>query len=344
MKPPSITIPDVAKAAGVSKSTVSLALQDSPKLRTETKKKVMKAARQLGYVYNQGAANLRRRSSSMIGMIINDLTNPFFAELAIALERHFSEAGYVVMMANTSEDREQQDKVLRAFCEHGVAGILISPAYNTAQQDFASYFARGLPIVSVMQPIPGAECDYIAPDYQLGIQEATQHLLDQGIERIAFLGGRLDSAAFHERKKGFLAAVEKAAIDPDKIQIIPCAVTRKAASEAVQQLIDQEHPPQGIVCYCDIVAFGVTFGLHNSHLEIGVDIAITGFDDVLACDTVSPPLSSLRPHTDQLARLACDSLIQKLKDPTRPVANHLVKPKLIVRESSILTQLKQPQH
>ncbi|NQZ33518.1 MAG: LacI family DNA-binding transcriptional regulator [Oceanospirillaceae bacterium] len=340
MKSTSITIPDVAKAAGVSKSTVSLALQNSPKLRTETKKKVMKAAKQLGYVYNQGAANLRRRSSSMIGMIINDLTNPFFAELAIALERHFSEAGYVVMMANTSEDREQQDKVLRAFCEHGVAGILISPAVGTQQQDFASYFARGLPIVSVMQPIPGAECDYIAPDYRQGIQEATAHLIDQGITRLAFLGGRLETAAYQERKKGFLKAVEDAGIDADNIQIVPCPVTRKAASEAVQQLIEQEHPPQGIVCYCDIVAFGVNFGLRNSAFKVGVDIAVTGFDDVLACDTVSPPLSSMRPFSDQLARLACDSLIQKLKDPSRPVSNHLVKPKLIVRESSILATLK----
>jgi len=340
LKSNSITIPDVAKAAGVSKSTVSLALQNSPKLRTETKKKVMKVAKQLGYVYNQGAANLRRRSSSMIGMIINDLTNPFFAELAIALERHFSEAGYVVMMANTSEDREQQDKVLRAFCEHGVAGILISPAVGTAQQDFESYFARGLPIVSVMQPIPGAECDYIAPDYQQGIQTATQHLIDQGMERIAFLGGRLDTAAYQERKKGFLAAIENANLDPDKIQIVPCPVTRMAASEAVQALINQEHPPQGIVCYCDIVAFGVNFGLRNSNLKVGVDIAVTGFDDVLACDTVSPPLSSMRPHTDQLARLASDSLIQKLQDPSRAVSNHLVKPKLIVRESSVLPWVK----
>ncbi len=340
MKPKTITIPDVAKAAGVSKSTVSLALQNSPKIKTETKKKVMKAAKALGYIYNQGAANLRRRSSSMIGMIINDLTNPFFAELAIALERHFTEAGYVVMMANTSEDLKQQDKVVRAFCEHGVAGILISPAVDTTHEDLAPYFARGIPIVSVMQPIQGAECDYIAPDYRQGAIIATQHLLDQGMKRLAFLGGRLDTAAFQERKSGFLQAINDAGIDVDMVQVVPCPVTRIAASEAVKTLVADANPPEGIVCYCDIVAFGVNFGLRHSDIKVGVDIAVTGFDDVLSCDTANPPLTSIHPFTDQLARLASDSLIQKLKDPSRPVSNHLVKPKLIVRESSILATAK----
>ncbi len=339
MRQKNITIPDVAKAAGVSKSTVSLVLQNSPKIKPETKKKVMKAAKQLGYVYNQAAANLRRRSSSMIGMVINDLTNPFFAELAVALERSLTDSGYVVMMANTSEDINQQDKVVRTFCEHGVAGILICPVFGSSYADLEPYIVRGTPVVSVMRPIEGSACDHIAPDNKAGTMASTQHLLDQGMTRLAFLGGQPETPVYQQRLSGFMAAVDKAGIDHGDIEIIPCAVSRAAAAQAVQALVKQGRPPQGIVCYSDMVAFGVNFGLSKTSLQIGRDIAVIGFDDVLACNTVSPPLSSVHVFTDQLAKLAAQSLIQRLKDPDRAVSNQSVLPKVIVRESSQLTGL-----
>ncbi|OMH29443.1 LacI family DNA-binding transcriptional regulator [Motiliproteus sp. MSK22-1] len=336
MSQKNLTISDVAKTAGVSKSTVSLALQDSPKIKPETRKKVMKAAKKIGYVYNRAAANLRRRSSEMIGMVINDLTNPFFAELAVSLERSFTDSGYVVMMANTSEDTHQQDKVIRTFCEHGAAGILICPVFGTTQSDLDPHISRGVPVVSVMRPIDGGECDYIAPDNINGTLAVTQHLLEQGMTRLVFLGGLPHTPVYQQRLNGFTAAVQKAGIKAENIEVIPCAPTQEAASIAIEKRIKQGEPPQGIVCYSDIVAFGACFGLDRAGLKVGQNIAVTGFDDVMACSAFSPPLTSVHVFTDQLAKLAADSLMQRLKNTDRPFSNQSVLPKVIVRESSRL--------
>ena len=125
------TILDIAREAGVSKSTVSLVLQGSGLIRPETAVKVRKAIEDVGYVYNRGAANLRKAHSNVIGMVINDLTNPFFAELAVGMERVFQSAGIVPFIANTAENPVRQEEVLKSLMEQGVAGLIVSPARGT---------------------------------------------------------------------------------------------------------------------------------------------------------------------------------------------------------------------
>nr|WP_255490751.1 LacI family DNA-binding transcriptional regulator [Spartinivicinus marinus] len=334
----SITLPDIAAAAGVSKSTVSLALQDSPKIKPETKRKVLKAAKQLGYVYNRAAANLRRRSSEIIGMVINDLTNPFFAELAVALERSFTDSGYVVMMANTSEDMQQQEKVVRTFAEHGAAGIVICPVFGTSYEQLTSHTMKGLPIVSVMRPIEGNACDFISPDNIAGSQAVTAHLLAQSFTRLAFLGGLDNTSVYESRLAGFKTAVSKAGIAMEACEILPCPPTREAAAKLIMERAKQGPLPEAIVCYSDVVAFGVSFGLDRSGFKAGKDVAVTGFDDIQGCNVFSPSLTSVHIYTDQLAKLASESLINRLKDPERPISNQTVMPKVMIRESSILNK------
>src|ERR1700750_3244376 len=122
------TIQDIAAAAGVSKSAVALGLQERPRLKAATAEKGREAARALGYFYNRGAANLRGRRSTTIGMVINDLTNPFFVELLVAIERVLAQAGYTTLMAHTAESLETQTRVLRSMREQNVAGLIMSPA------------------------------------------------------------------------------------------------------------------------------------------------------------------------------------------------------------------------
>ncbi|RVB54536.1 LacI family transcriptional regulator, partial [Mesorhizobium sp. M7A.F.Ca.CA.004.06.1.1] len=130
------TIFDIAREAGVSKSTVSLVLQGSGLIRPETASKVRKAIEDVGYVYNRGAANLRKAHSNVIGMVINDLTNPFFAELAVGMERVFQSAGIVPFIANTAENPVRQEEVLKSLMEQGVAGLIVSPARGTTPGAF----------------------------------------------------------------------------------------------------------------------------------------------------------------------------------------------------------------
>jgi LacI family transcriptional regulator len=329
-----VTIPDIAVAAGVSKSTVSLALQDSAKLRPETRKKVQRVAKRLGYVYNRAAANLRRQSSDIIAMVINDLTNPFFAELAVGIERALTDAGYVVLLANTSEDLARQEKVIATFGEQGAAGLILCPAYETPPGLAEDLSARGMALVTVMRSIEGVPCDFVAPDNPAGTRAATDHLLGQGLRRLAFLGGREGTQIYNERLAGFLDAHQAAGLPGRRALARGCELSRAAASRVTEALMAGSAPPEGIVCYSDVVAFGVYVGLDRMGLKAGRDVAVTGFDDVNAAGEVNPALTSVRVFTGKLGALAAETLLRRLADPESPAATNLIQPELIVRDSS----------
>jgi LacI family transcriptional regulator len=150
MPKPNVKMLDVARHAGLSRATVSLAFKNSPLLREDTRKQVIEAARTLGYIYNRNAANLRRTRSDMIGMIINDLTNPFFAELAVGCERVLQSTGHVVVLANTDEQVDRQATVLGRMREQGVAGIIICAARGTPANAFRDLIDAGIPVVEAM--------------------------------------------------------------------------------------------------------------------------------------------------------------------------------------------------
>src|SRR5882672_8706965 len=161
-----VTIHDVAAAADVSKSTVSLVLQGSELISAETAERVREAARKLGYVYNRRAAELRRKSSNSIGVVINDLMNPFFAEVLVGIERKLVRAGYIVLMAHTSEDLERQRTVLQSMREHNAAGILLCPALGTAKSLPRHIAAWGIPLVVMVRSLGGTGYDFAGADYE----------------------------------------------------------------------------------------------------------------------------------------------------------------------------------
>src|SRR6185312_6343945 len=193
---PKATILDIAREAGVSKSTVSLVLQGSGLIRPETAGKVRKAIDDVGYVYNRGAANLRKAHSNVIGMVINDLTNPFFAELAVGMERVFQSAGIVPFIANTAENPVRQEEVLKSLMEQGVAGLIVSPARGTTPGAFRRIEAANIPVVFVMRRLAESRIPAITPDNYRGASIATAHLIRKGHRRLAFFGGFADMSVY----------------------------------------------------------------------------------------------------------------------------------------------------
>src|SRR5258706_11902254 len=200
-----ITILDVATAAKLSKSTVSLVLQGGPLIRDKTAARVRQAAAKLGYVYNRRAAELRRKSSNTIGVVINDLMNPFFAEVLVGIERKLVRAGYIVLMAHTSEDLERQRTVLQSMREHNAAGILLCPALGTAKSLPRHIAAWGIPLVVMVRSLGASGYDFAGADYERGIYLASRHLLSASRTRIAFLGGGR-GGGLEQRLQGYRAA------------------------------------------------------------------------------------------------------------------------------------------
>lgn len=329
-----VTIHDIAKAAGVSKSTVSLVLKNSPLIKPDTAAKVWKASQELGYVYNRSAANLRQKSSNIVGMIVNDLTNPFFVELLVGIERVLLQSGYITLMAHTAENLETQEKVLASMREHNAAGILLCPAFDTPPELPRRITEWGLPLVVVVRPLGEVDYDFVGSDNITGMQMATQHLIDLGHRRIGFMGRLSGSLVSVQRKIGFLNAMQANGLAVEEKWIVDTPVSMSGAQKSAGYLLDLDDRPSALVCYNDMVAMGVLNELDQRGLRAGRDLAVVGFDNIAAAAHTTPPLTTCAIGPEKLGEIASLTLLKRLREPDAPVTRYLAEPQLIVRESS----------
>ncbi|MCE0505051.1 LacI family transcriptional regulator [Roseivivax sp. GX 12232] len=329
-----ITILDVAREAGVSKSTVSLVLRGSSLVNSETRDRVTAAAERIGYVYNRGAAALRSASSSFVALVIPDLVNPFFAQLAVAVEEALSARGFVPLLANTNDDPARERELLRSMREHGAAGVMISPAQGS---DGAHLAELGLPIVTMMRrPAPGSGLPYVGPDNGDGARQLARHLVGLGHDHLAFLGGMAGMATQRERLSGLRAGLAEAGLDPDRVvEVVDALPSRAGGHEAAQALLERTEGgprPGALVAYNDIVAFGVGAALQARGLGIGRDIALTGFDNIAETAHHAPPLTTVDVQIDELGRAAAGALLSRISGETVPEET-ILPTRLVVRAS-----------
>ena len=177
-----VTLVDIAADAGVSRATASLVIRNVPSVAETTRKRVLRSIKRLGYIYHSGAASLRTQQSSAVGLIVSDITNPFFAEASVAIEERLAAANYVTLLGNTSEARAKEDRLLKTMREFPAQGILICPALERDASGGASALAGRLPIVAFARRAPGL--DYAGVDNAQGAQLAVEHLYQLGYRRI----------------------------------------------------------------------------------------------------------------------------------------------------------------
>ncbi|HUN93341.1 MAG TPA: LacI family DNA-binding transcriptional regulator [Burkholderiaceae bacterium] len=326
------TILDVAAEANVSKSTVSLVLQGSELIRDETAERVRRAARRLGYVYNRRAADLRRKSSNMIGVLINDLMNPFFAEVLVGLERRLVEAGYIVLMAHTSEDIDRQQRVLWTMREQHAAGIALCPTLGTPPSLTKTVQGWGIPLVVMVRTLGRGDYDFAGADNALGVQLATEHLLAQGHRRIGFLGG-LSGPVLRQRLQGYEAALKRAGIGFDERLVFASPPTRQGGYDSLRKLLDEQPRVTAAACYNDLVAFGALSALGEAERRAGADFALIGFDNILDTAHSNPPLSTVDIRPTQLGEHAAELLLARIDQPRRARQRYLAQPTLVLRQS-----------
>jgi LacI family transcriptional regulator len=333
--PPSkrpITILDIAAEAGVSKSTVSLVLQDSPLIRPVTAERVREAARKLGYIYNRRAAELRSQASKTIGVVINDLMNPFFAEVLVGLERRLDDAGYTVLMAHTSESLERQAKVLQAMREQGAAGIALCPALGTPASLARTLKTWGIPLVVMVRTLGRGSYDFAGADNTLGVQLATRHLISAGHRRLAFIGGRT-GPVLDQRLKGYRLALEEAGLPFDESLVFAANPTRKEGFERMDDVLRLRPDVSAAVCYNDLVAFGALAALGSRGLRAGRDFALMGFDNVVDAEHSNPPLSTVNIRPSEIGEQAAVLLLERIRATDRSPLRFLAEPSLVLRDS-----------
>lgn len=327
------TIVDIAKRAGVSKSTVSLVLRGSPSVKEETRRLVKKSMAEIGYVYNRSAANLRSLNAGLIGLVINDLRNPFFTEFATSLQMSLSAQGYAAVLANTDEDPTLQAKMIHTFIEHGVSAFIISPAYGETRKGFDAIARAGLPAIQVFRKVdPRVEIfPFAAPDYMCAGRLATRHLLEKGARRICFAGGLEGRAVTRERMAGYLDMIEEAGLEPI---ILTGRASREFGREA-SQVLSHRHPEvDGILCFNDLVALGILAGCAASGRQVGSDLLIVGIDDIEDCRHSFPSLSSIRCGIPDFAENIAAQILEWVVGGTRPSLLQRTPVELIVRQSS----------
>ncbi len=327
-----VTILDVAAEAGVSKSTVSLVLQGSDLIRADTAERVREAARKIGYVYNRRAGELRRKTSNTIGVVINDLMNPFFAEVLVGLERKLVDRGYTVLMAHTSESLERQEQVLLTMREQHAAGIALCPALGTPASLAKTVTSWGIPLVVMVRTLGRGSFDFAGSDNALGIELATHHLLAAGHRRIGFLGGQ-SGPVMAQRLQGYRAALARAGLEVDEQLVLPAPPTRAGGCDAMKALLDRHPEVRAAVSYNDLTAFGALSALGERGLRAGPDFALMGFDNVLDAAHSNPPLSTIDIRPGELGEQAADLLLARIEDPTRPGRQYLAEPTLVLRQS-----------
>lgn len=327
------SIVDIARAAGVSKSTVSLVLQNSPLVSDRTREKVNSHISELGYIYNRGAANLRQAKSKIVGIVVNDLTNSFFAELAVGMDLVVQSAGYVQFLAHSGESVDRQREVIASMRENGIAGLILSPARGTSSNDIKYLADSGIPVVVVVRNLPGAKVSTLLSDNYAGAKAAVRHLIGLGHRRIAFMGGFHDTAVFGERLRGYRDALGEAGIPLNDNYVIHSAPSRAGGVAALERMMVIAERPTAALCLNDAVAFGVCDGLRSNGIEPGKAFAIIGFDDVIEAKTAVPALTTVSVDPQGMGRRAAQLLLKQINSGQIDQESIVTSVRLVVRQS-----------
>lgn len=328
------TIVDVARHAGVSKSTVSNVIQNSPLVRPATREVVEKAMGALNYVYNRTAANLRGADVELIGLVINDLRNPFFTEFAASAQMTFARRGYATVIANTDENPQMQSQVIASMVEHGVSGFLISPTYVDEAEGLEPVRRAGIPTLQVLRRIDARSeiFPFASLDYATGGRLAAEHLTRLGARRIAFVGGLESRPVTTERMHGYLAVMAEAGLAPVAFHGRPS----RAFGRDMALRLAAEHPDiEAAICFSDLVALGMLAGFAQAGVRVGTDFRLVGFDDIEECALTWPQLTSVRCDIARFGRESAEAMLAWLEDGARPPETRLAPVELIPRQSSI---------
>ena len=324
-----ITLREVAREAGVSRATVSLVLRGSPLVASPTRERVRDAIASVGYVYDRGAARMRTGFSGTVGLIVPEITNPFYAELTAGIDDTLEAEDRLTFLANSNDRVERQDRFLRRIREHGVDGILLCAAEGTPASLAEQLAEWRIPFVQILRTIEGMAGDVVAPDFRRGTELAVGHLVGRGHRRIALMPSTRKTSATQERTEAFGAALRDRGLEP--CAVIPCASERAAAAAAVTSLLAAEPRPTAVVCHNDLIALGVLRALRDLGLEAGRDLGVVGFDDIPEAATGLPGLTSVATAPAEVGRAAARLLLRRISDPERPIERILIEPKLMVR-------------
>jgi LacI family transcriptional regulator len=336
---------DVASLAGVAVGTVSNVLNHPDLVRPLTRARVEAAMEELGFIPNGSARQLRAGRSRCLGLVVLDVTNPFFTEVARGVEDYAQAAGYAVILCNSDEADDKERRYLRVLEEQRVRGILITPVHGRAPE-LRRIRDRGTPVVLLDRPGSAGQCS-VAVDDRRGGEIAVSHLLELGHRRIALVNGPVAIRQCADRRRGALRAVERAGLDPAAVltEVTVPAMNARAGAAAADDLLSAVTSgavasgaparPTAVFCTNDMLALGLLRRLGQAGVAVPGDLAVVGYDDIEFAADAAVPLTSVRQPKYQLGRAAAELLLDEADRPDEHEHRRFVfKPELVARASS----------
>jgi LacI family transcriptional regulator len=330
-----VSIRDVAAEAGVSVGTVSNVLNRPDVVAESTRRRVVDAIAKLGFVRNESARQLRAGQSRTVGLVVLDVANPFFTDVARGAEDTANEAGLAIILCNSDEDATKEARYLDLLEEQRVQGILITPVH-TDNGRLEQLRHRGTPVVLLDRHATSNDQCSVAVDDVLGGELAMAHLIEQGHERVAFVGGPFTLRQVQERHSGATRAIAAAGRHPDSLLVVETPGLNVAAGrDAAARLVGATPMPTAVFCANDLLALGVLQEMTRRVIRVPEDIAIVGYDDIEFAAAAAVPLTSVRQPRHLLGRTAAELLIEETgSDGAHEHRRVVFEPELVVRDSS----------
>ncbi len=325
-------IRDVAKQAGVSKSTVSRVLNQSRLVDPDTRKRVLETAQKLNYYRNASAQRLARGGrSDFFGLLISDIENPVFPEMIKSFETAAAAKGYDLFLCATNYHLERTEAAVRKMIENGVRGVAIMT--SSATEEIAVQFAaRQIAVVVVDLEVTRRHISSITIDYSGGISEAVEHLAQLGHKQIAFIAGPDERRSARRYRETVVQALHKYNLCLQ--QIVECDQTLEGGRAAVWNMASRSDPPTALVCINDLTAIGAMSALREIGVSVPGQVSVLGCEDIYMARFVNPPLTTVKLDRKCLGSMAFDVLDRMSRSKQRKGMETLLRTQLIVRGST----------
>lgn len=334
MKQRRTSLKDLADKLGVSIATVSRALRNSHEVGEEMTQKVKKLAKELNYRPNPFAQSLRKEAPRVIGVIVPNLVTHYYAAVLDGIEDYASKLGYSVISSNSHEDHEREAQALDNFLNMHVEGIIACLAQDTTDYShFEQLHEMGMPLVFFARCCLEDMFSQVVGNGDVAAQEATQHMIETGSRRVAFIGGPNHLDMVRRRKHGYLEALRENRIPIDRDLVVCDKIDFDVARKATLRLLEGENPPDAILAFNDIITYAAFDAIKSKGLRIPEDVAIIGFTDGDTAAFVTPRLSAIMDQAHVQGTKACQLLMKSINGDEK-IYKEVVPMILKIRESS----------
>jgi LacI family transcriptional regulator len=326
---PAVTLADIAREAGTSASTASRALSGRGYVSPDARERLLAAAERLGYVPNASARTLKQKTSRVVGVVVSDLENQFYARLAAGIEQTLREADYRMVLLGDNSESAEEVAGARTFVAMRAPGVILTPVGREAARLLAT---RGVAVVEVDRQVADVPCDAVLIDNVRGARDATAHLLEHGHTRIGMLVAETDWTSDAGRLQGYRRAHADARVAVDERLIVRVPFHAPDTEQRIASLLDRR--PTAIFAANNLLAELAWHAIRDRGLRLPDDISLVGFDDVQWMEMVNPGITAVAQPTVELGRRAAELLLRRMADPDCEPAVERLEPTLVVRGST----------